>query len=182
MWFDVKRLRGCLLSNDVRRLFRQLWGSLCHRPGCNRRTQMLLVPWPLSLYLSGVGSHPASRCTLPQPAKPKILPHSFWKGNPPTSPFQLILGSQANTRTPIKLYQLQPWLLGYNQDPIEKQVTGFSDGFDVEYKGALPHVRLHNLRSALEHPEVVEEQKRDRSEPNCWTILLFLPTEYHICV
>ena len=60
--------------------------------------------------------------------------------------------------TPVRAARLEAWLEGYDGGQKQKLVSGFKLGFDVGYKGSLPHVRPHNLTSALQNPEDVDKK------------------------
>ena len=68
--------------------------------------------------------------------------------------------------TPVRAARLEAWLEGYDGDQKQKLVSGFKRGFDVGYKGSLPHVRPHSLTSALQNPEEVDKKLSKESSMN----------------
>ena len=58
--------------------------------------------------------------------------------------------------TPIRLNKLCHLLSGYIPSTVEFLHSGFSEGFPLHYEGDHMSIETTNLRSALEHPELVD--------------------------
>ena len=60
--------------------------------------------------------------------------------------------------TPVQASELATWLQGYHQEEATFLVSGFSEGFRVGHSGQLHHGPTTNLKSALEHPGIVDQK------------------------
>ena len=80
------------------------------------------------------------------------LPHT----QPPPPPEGL---SEASTLvSPVKASELARWLDGYSQVEVDKLVLGFKEGFRIGYTGHVQPSQPANLKSALDHPIVVDQK------------------------
>ena len=61
--------------------------------------------------------------------------------------------------TPVKLERMIPFLYTYdNQKDATTLINGFSHGFSLGYEGPRVAMSAKNLKSAYEHPVVVNEK------------------------
>ena len=60
--------------------------------------------------------------------------------------------------TPIKIDKLLRWLEGYDKVKTKYLEIGFSEGFRLGFNGVLNKKQHHNLKSALDLPEVTKEK------------------------
>lgn len=58
--------------------------------------------------------------------------------------------------TPLRVHNLCLLLSGYIRSTVEFLCSGFTDGFPLHYEGDHVSFETTNLKSTLEHPEVVD--------------------------
>ena len=60
--------------------------------------------------------------------------------------------------TPVDPINLEQHLKGYNNFQTNYLITGFKEGFKISFKGNPPCLKPKNLKSAYDHPEVIEKK------------------------
>ena len=60
--------------------------------------------------------------------------------------------------TPVDPINLEQHLKGYNNFQTNYLITGFKEGFKISFKGNHPCLKPKNLKSAYDHPEVIEKK------------------------
>ena len=130
------------------------WNRQCRRP-CWLPSR---IPWQVQVPHAHL-SHPPHQYRTRFPSKaPQPREEDQTKKGVGAHPSKL--------PTPVRAARLQAWLEGHDGGQKQKVVSGFKRGFDVGYKGSLPHVRPHSLTSALQNPEEVDKKLSKESSMN----------------
>jgi hypothetical protein len=62
------------------------------------------------------------------------------------------------------VHKLQHWLSGYPQELTDYLIDGFTNGFDIGFEGHNLSSKPYNLKSAMEHPTIVDTKLNEELE------------------